>query len=161
MTNKPDPVDKPALLDREESTTSYLVELTHRILEAANRRDFDAMARSFTPNGVWDMTPLGMGLFEGHEAIRTFMADWIGAYEDYTVKAEDVHDLGGVTFGLLVQQGRPFGGGGFVSLRYVSVSTWRNGLVERSTQYTDLDEGRAAAERIAQERGWAVSHESS
>jgi hypothetical protein len=46
------------------------------------------MARFFTPKGVRDMTPLGMGVFEGHEAIRPFMADWIGAYEDYTVKAE-------------------------------------------------------------------------
>jgi hypothetical protein len=110
------------------------------------------MARFFTPNGVWDMTPLGMGVFEGHEAIRAFVADWIGAYEDYTVKAEEVCDLGGVTFAVLVQRGRPSGGSGFVSLRYVSVSTWRNWLVERSTQYTDVDDARAAAERLAQER---------
>jgi ketosteroid isomerase-like protein len=137
----------------EESTTPDVVELLHRTLEAANRRDFDAAARYFAPDGVWDLTPLGMGVFEGHEAIRTFMADWIGAYEDYTVKAEEVHDLGGVTFALLLQQGRPSGSRGFVSLRYVSVTTWRNGLAERSTQYTDIDEGRAAAERLAQERG--------
>ena len=114
------------------------MELLHRTLEAANRRDFEAMAGYFAPDGVWDTTPLGMGVFEGHEAIRTFMADWIGAYEDYTVKAEEVHDLGGVTFALLLQQGRPSGS---------------RGLAERSTQYTDIDEARAAAERLAQERG--------
>jgi ketosteroid isomerase-like protein len=137
----------------EQSTTPDPVELLHRTLEAANRRDFDAMTRYFTPDGVWDTTPLGMGVFEGREAIRTFLADWIGAYEDYTVKAEEVRDLGGVTFALLVQQGRPSGSGGFVSLRYVSVTTWRNGLAERSTQYTDIEEARAAAERLAEERG--------
>jgi hypothetical protein len=32
------------------------------------------------------------------------------------------------------------------------VATWSVGLIERSTQYPDIDEGRAAAERLAQER---------
>jgi ketosteroid isomerase-like protein len=97
---------------------------------------------------------MGMGVFEGHEAIRAFMADWIGAYEDFEVKAKEIRDLGSeVSFALLAQRGRPFDSNGFVHLRYASATTWRNGLVQRSTQYTDIDQARAAAERLAQERG--------
>jgi hypothetical protein len=34
-----------------------------------------------------------------------------------------------------------------------SVATWTNALIERTTTYPDIDEARAAAERLAQERG--------
>jgi ketosteroid isomerase-like protein len=138
----------------DESTTPDAVALTHGVADAASRRDFDAVARFWTPDGVWDMTPMGMGVFEGHEAIRAFMADWIGAYEDFEVKAEEIRDLGnGVIFALLAQRGRPFDSNGFVHLRYASVTTWRNGLIQRSAQYTDIDQARVAAERLAEERG--------
>ena len=33
------------------------------------------------------------------------------------------------------------------------VTTWDGGKIVRTTMYTDLDEGRAAAERLAHERG--------
>jgi hypothetical protein len=33
--------------------------------------------------------------------------------------------------------------------------TWRHGLIERLTTYADIDEARAAAERLAQERAQA------
>jgi hypothetical protein len=32
-------------------------------------------------------------------------------------------------------------------------------MIERFTTYTDIEEARAAAERLAKSRGWAVSHE--
>ncbi|HXW58406.1 MAG TPA: hypothetical protein VEJ23_02895 [Solirubrobacteraceae bacterium] len=34
-----------------------------------------------------------------------------------------------------------------------AVWTWRDGLIVRTTNYADLDEARAAAERLAKERG--------
>jgi len=33
------------------------------------------------------------------------------------------------------------------------VTTWAHGLIERATYYADIDEARAAAERLGQERG--------
>jgi hypothetical protein len=33
------------------------------------------------------------------------------------------------------------------------VTLWTDGLIERSSIYTDIDEARAAAERLAEERG--------
>ena len=45
MTDKPDPVDKPALLHREESTTPSPEETATRPREAVSRRDLDASPR--------------------------------------------------------------------------------------------------------------------
>jgi hypothetical protein len=47
------------------------------------------------------------------------------------------------------------GSSGEVTIRYGSVITWDDGLVVRVANYpeADIDEARAAAERLAQERG--------
>jgi hypothetical protein len=37
-------------------------------------------------------------------------------------------------------------------VRFPSVTTWTEGLIERQTDYMDIAEARAAAERLAQER---------
>jgi len=50
-------------------------------------------------------------------------------------------------------RGRLAGSSGSVELRYAGVSTWADGLIERVTTYLDINEARAAAERLAEERG--------
>jgi ketosteroid isomerase-like protein len=62
----------------EESTTPDLVERTRRSLEAANRRDFDAVMSFYGPDPVWDVSPKGLGLYVGVVAVRGFFEDWIG-----------------------------------------------------------------------------------
>jgi len=138
----------------EESTTPDLAELERRRVAAGSSGDFDAMVSFFAPDGVWDMSPLGMGVFEGRAAIRDFLQDWQGAYEEFGVETEQVLDLGnGVTLAVLLQSARPVGSSGDVRLRYAAVTVWVDGLIARLTNYTDIDEARAAAERLAHERG--------
>ena len=139
----------------EKSTTPDLVELGRRNNDAFNRRDFDAALATFTPDAVWDFSSIGMGIFVGREAARGLWEDWFGAYEDWEQVIEEFHDLGnGVALAVLLQRGRPAGSSGFVELRYASVAIIRgDGLTERNMVYTDIDEARAAAERLAQERG--------
>jgi hypothetical protein len=45
----------------------------------------------------------------------------------------------------------PADSAGWVRQRYAAVATWADGLVERQRNYFDIDEARAAAERLAQE----------
>jgi ketosteroid isomerase-like protein len=144
----------------EESTTPYL-ELIRRVNEAFNRRDFDAALATFTPNAVWDFSSIGMGIFVGREAIRGLWEDWFDAFEDWEQVIEELRDLGnGVALAVYLQRGRPAGSSGFVETHYVAVGfVGGDGLTERITFYTDLDEARAAAERLAEERAKAVSEE--
>ena len=138
----------------EESTTPDLVELVRGSFEAADRRDFDALMSFYAPDAVWDMSPFGMGTFEGLAAILGFFEDWMGAYEEYEMALQEALDLGdGVAFAVAIQKGRPAGSSSEVRLRYASVSIWENSLIVRVTNYTDIDKARAAAERIAEEPG--------
>ena len=153
MTNEPDPVDKPPLLHREESTTPDPVELRRGLLEAWNRRDFDAAQSFFAPDAVWETVGLGT-TFEGVAAIRGFWQDWWAGYEELWVELEEPLDLGnGVTFGVFVTKARPVGSSGYVRHKNAVVTVWVGGLVERVTNYFDIDEARADAERLAEERG--------
>jgi hypothetical protein len=108
----------------------------------------------YAPDAVLDTGPLAMGTFEGQTAIRSFYEDWSGAYDDFQFEAEEIEDLdsGVILFGGL-QRGRPRDSTGWAQVRTGYVVTWRNGLVERVTNYSDIDEARAAAERLAEERG--------
>jgi ketosteroid isomerase-like protein len=138
----------------EESTTPDMLATTRQSNEAISRRDFGAVVAIFWPDAALDTSPVGMGVFEGREAIRGFYEDWFGSYEDFEQVIEEAQDLGGdVGLALYLQRGRPAGSSGFVELRYAGVGIWRDGLVERLTLYTDIDEARVAAERLAEERG--------
>jgi ketosteroid isomerase-like protein len=97
------------------------------------------------------------GIFEGQAAIRAFVEDWWGMYEELEYKLEEVHDLGnGVVFAVVLQEARPTGIAGHVRQREGWVYVWVGGLIARLS-IPDIDEARAAAERLAQERGWAMS----
>ena len=135
----------------EESTTPDLVELGRRSIEAEDRE----VALSFyAPDAVWDASPWGMGVFEGKEAVRGFFEDWRSSYSGIERTTEEIRDLGNeVTFAVILQRARVVGSTGSVQLRYASVIEWRDGLIARNTTYTDIDEARTAAERLAEERG--------
>ncbi len=138
----------------EESTTPDLVELQKRLTDAIGRRDLDAITALYAPDVVYDMSPVGMGVFEGQAAARGFIEDWFASYEEHEFDAEETLDLGnGVGFRVLIQKGRPVGSSGEVQLRYATVSVWEDGKIARITNYGDIDEARAAAERLAEERG--------
>jgi ketosteroid isomerase-like protein len=136
----------------DESPTADLEDSVRRSLGAFARRDFDTVMTLYAPNAVWD-APMGVGVWEGREAIRRLFEDWRGSYQDFDQVIEELRDLGGVTFAVLLQRGRPRGSSGVVAVRLAVVGTWRDGLVDRFTWYTDPNQARAAAERLAEERG--------
>ncbi|MCW3034086.1 MAG: SnoaL-like domain [Solirubrobacteraceae bacterium] len=136
----------------EESTTPDPVELVRRAFEGANRRDTDAVMSSFAEDATFDGRALG-DRFEGRAAIRSFVEEWFGMYEELEYGLEEVRDLGnGVVFAVVVQNGRPAGSAGRVRQREGWAFVWVRGFVARLT-ISEVDEARAAAERLAEERG--------
>jgi ketosteroid isomerase-like protein len=137
----------------EESTTPDLVGLMRRWIEAADRRDVDVAGSFYAPDAVYESVGMGAS-FEGVAAIREFLGDFVGAYDEFGVEAEEVLDLGnGVTLAVVDQKGRPHGSSGEVQMRYAAVAIWVEGTIERFTSYTNVDEARDAAERLAESRG--------
>jgi hypothetical protein len=135
----------------EESTTPDLVKLTRRSIDA-QEESIEAAVSFYAHDAVWDAS-WGMGVYEGQEAVRSFFTDWRSAYEEMTRDIEVIRDLGsGITFAVIVQTARVLGSSGSVQLRYASVMEWSGALIVRNTTYRDVDEGRAAAERLAEDR---------
>ncbi len=136
----------------QESTTPDLVELMGRALEAVNRLDLDAVASSFAEDAIFDGRALG-DHFEGRAAIRSFVEEWFGAYEELAYRFEEVRDLGNeVVFAVVVQKGRLVGSAGHLQQREGWVFVWVRGLIARLAIF-EVDEARAAAERLAEDGG--------
>jgi ketosteroid isomerase-like protein len=136
----------------DESTTPDPVELTRRAFEAADRRDLDAVSSFFASDAVFEGQ---VGNLRGRAEIRSFLDEWFGAYDELEFELEDVRNLGsGVVFAVVVQEGALAGsaGHGHVRLREGWVFLWERDLIARRSTYEDIDEARAAAERLAAER---------
>ena len=139
-----------------------LVDAFRRSVEAFNRRDLDMTASIYAPDVVWDGTETGIGRFDGRTAFRAFLEDWIAAYDEVKVDAEEVLDLGnGVAFAILHQNARLIGSEGYVNQRDGWAFLWEHGLIVQVTAYRerDIDKARAAAERLAESGEQAISQE--
>jgi hypothetical protein len=96
---------------------------------------------------------MGLGVYVSAESIRPFIEEWICSYEEFELALDEVVDLGsGVVFAVVLQDARLVESAGEVHMRYASVNSGGDGLFERITNYTDIDEGRTAAKLLAQER---------
>jgi ketosteroid isomerase-like protein len=138
----------------EESTTPDLVERVRDLFETASRTDLDAHMRFYARDVVFDVSDAGLGTFEGSAAIRSFLEDWWGTWENYQNEVREVVDLGhGVVFVALWEDGRLVGSDGRVEQQRGWVLRWADGKVVSVTGYLDIDEARAAAERLAASRG--------
>jgi ketosteroid isomerase-like protein len=137
----------------DESTTPDPVELVRRQIEALKRRDLDGVMSNAAEDGVMEGRTDG-GVYEGRAAIRSFLEAWWSAYEEYEYELEEVSDLGGgVVFAIVIHGGRLVGStGGRIRLRDGWVYLWVGGTLARLIT-AEVDEARAAAERLAEERG--------
>ena len=137
----------------EESTTPDLVERWQGAAEAYARRDLHTAMRHFASDAVWDFSSAGFGSFEGATAIRSFLEDWLGAYETYEYTQEEGQNLGnGVLFVVASLGGRPAGSAGGVQERWCYTVAWAEGMIVRVVVTQDIEKARAAAERLAEER---------
>jgi ketosteroid isomerase-like protein len=133
----------------QESTTPDLVELVQGLVSVLDRCDVDTVVSFLAPDAVLEAA---VGRFEGVAAIRGFLEDWLGNYEEFAVSLEEVRDLGnGVAFAVILQEGRLVGSGQ-VQLRNAMVNVCVDGVVAHMITGPDIQEARAAAERLTE--GW-------
>ena len=137
-----------------ESTTPELLELLRRAFWGMNQHDADAVLEFFTPDAVWT-NPIGPEQrFEGEAAIRRLLLEWWSTFGDLAVTLDQVQEIGGgIVLAIFRQHGRPGGSSLAVEQTGALIIELANGKVARLAVYpTDIDEARAAAERLAEER---------
>jgi ketosteroid isomerase-like protein len=129
------------------------VEIVRRMMDAYNLRDFDVALSFFAPDAVFDASHRGLGVFQGQEMIRKVGEAWLQTFEDFETELRDVADFGrGVVFTVQRTLGRPGGSGYFVEGWEACVAVLQNGQIAYYTNYSNIDEARAAAERLAESR---------
>jgi ketosteroid isomerase-like protein len=137
----------------DDSTAPGLVGRVREVFEALSSGDFDALTTLCARDAVYESVAMG-ATFEGVAAIREFVEDMVGAHDAFDAKIEENLDLGsGIGLAVVHQTGRPAGSSFEAAMRYAAVSDWVEDLLVRITMYTDIDAGRAAAQRLAEERG--------
>ena len=135
----------------EDPTPLDPVEIARAGFEAFARGDFDGAVGFFTPNAVWEM--VGGETFEGTQAIRGFMEDFCGHFERFGVDVEEIRAFSDVVlFVVNTMWGRPLNSTVEVRQRGGFVYEIEDRLAVRCTAYSNVDEARAAAERLAEER---------
>src|SRR5947209_14574955 len=111
----------------EGSTTPDLVERMRDLIGALDRCDPDAVMSFFAQDAVLSAA---VGHFDGAAAIRGFVEDWLGNYEEFGVMLEEVRDLGnGVTFGVQRHEGRLVGSNVYEQLRHAAAYVWEDGII--------------------------------
>jgi ketosteroid isomerase-like protein len=137
----------------EESTPPDLVEVVTRLFEAADRGDWGAVVAPYATDVVWESED-GILDVAGTSGVRRFWEEWAGMFDDFTIKVETVADLGnGVVYAVYRSEGRPAGSTGVVTERTALIYEWMDGVIVRVMVRADMNDARAAAERLAEERG--------
>jgi ketosteroid isomerase-like protein len=140
-------------MSRSENPDSPL-ELTRRSFEAADSGDYDRMMSFYGPDSVFDMSDWGLGVHTGVAAIRTFFEAWIGAFEEFEMKLEEMRDLGGgVVFAVARQRALPARSRAPLQLRHAAIAVWLDGVAVSVTNYRDIDRAREIAESTAEGSG--------
>jgi ketosteroid isomerase-like protein len=122
----------------------------------ATGADVETTMSFYAPDAVWDGSPLGFEIYEGHEAIRQSLEEWTEIFEGHEEVDLEMLDLGnGVVFTATRLSGhqRSASGADRIQGLYGYVIVWTKDKISRMTVYPDIDEARAAAERLAEERG--------
>ncbi|MGH2926467.1 MAG: nuclear transport factor 2 family protein [Solirubrobacterales bacterium] len=92
------------------------------------------------PDFVWDMQTFpwpGTQLYEGIEGSRTFLAEWIEAWEDWELEVERLLDAGDDVVAIVRQRGRSKASGVPVDMHFAQVWTIRDRKQVRMRMYAD------------------------
>jgi ketosteroid isomerase-like protein len=137
----------------EGPTARASIQSVRDAFAAATAEDLDGVTANLAPNAVWVMDEVGLGPFEGVQAIRAFLLEWWALWEEHHHDVENVVVLSeSVGYVIIREGGRMKGSNAAVAARVAHVLESIDGRVVRDTTYVDIDEARAAAERLAQER---------
>jgi hypothetical protein len=98
------------------------------LLDAFNRRDLDAFV-ALADDGIEVESRLVAmeGGYHGHEGLRTWWGDFLGAFPDYNLELEELRDLGDVTLGHMRGWGHGAGSATPLVDPFWIPMRWRNG----------------------------------
>jgi len=122
------------------------VELVHRLIEAVNRRDFDAaLALMDDDVEVASRIVAIEGGLRGHDGVRLWWQNWFDTWPDYKIEVVEVRDGGDVTLAAFRAVGH--GAGSEVPFQDTAwmLCQWRAGKCIAWRVFTNRSEALGAA----------------
>lgn len=108
----------------------------------------DMLADIVAPEFVWDMSHYSgwpeEQTYHGIEGARTFLRRWTGAWDDWELEVESMHDAGDQVLVIAHQSGRSKEAGLRVEMTMAMVWTLRDGKETRMEMYSDPSEAMRA-----------------
>jgi hypothetical protein len=106
------------------------VELMLESYDAFNRRDWDALVLLVDDAVEIESRLVAFeGGYHGHEGLRRWWDNFLGAFPDYTLEVEELRDLGDVTLGRIRGWGHAAGSATPLVDPFWHPVRWRNGMV--------------------------------
>jgi ketosteroid isomerase-like protein len=107
------------------------------------------VAELVTPDFVWDMSNFRgwpeQQVYEGPEEAQRFIEEWGGAWDDWELEVDTLHDAGEKVVALIRQRGRSKATGLPVEMTFAQVWTLSDGRQTRMDMYSDQSEALEAA----------------
>ena len=123
------------------------VELTSRAFQAFNERDIDAVLAGLHDEvEAFPRLAAVEGGYSGHDGVRRWWAELLGAFPDFQVEVLEVRDLGDFIVAALQLRGRGSGSDTPVDATVWHVNQFRDGEVIRWRVYTNESEALKAVE---------------
>jgi ketosteroid isomerase-like protein len=102
-----------------------------------------------SPEFVWDMSNFHgwpeQQTYEGVEGARSFLEEWVSAWDDWELEVDSLHDAGDKVVSFVRQRGRSKAAGMPVEMSFAQVWTLRDGKQTRMDMYSDREEALEAA----------------
>jgi ketosteroid isomerase-like protein len=106
------------------------VQLVHEIIEALNRGDVEGMLARMDRDFEWrplESSPVGGGVYRGHEQVRRYVEDWLGIFDDLRLDLEEPTEVGDRVVAMVQGHGRGRASGLQLDTRFCQVWTIRGG----------------------------------
>jgi ketosteroid isomerase-like protein len=115
------------------------------------RRGYEEFARSrafvadlATPDFVWDMTHFHgwpeQQVYEGVQGAERFLRDWLSAWDEWDLQAQELLDGGDKVVAVVHQRGRAKSTGIVADMSFAQVWTIVDGKQTRMEMYSDVGE---------------------
>ena len=114
------------------------VEIIRLMYEAYLAGEADRALAFFDADVSVDFTVRGdTGVSRGRDALSQTVATWVGVWDDYSERIEEIHDLGDKVCVIATQRGRGKGSGVELQSRFAQLYELEDGLITSVTMYMD------------------------
>jgi|SRR5215212_64328 len=124
------------------------VEIVRLMYGAYLAGDVERALAYFHPDVSVDFTVrVDTGVREGREALSEIVATWVGTWEDYSERIDEIRDLGDTVCVIATQRGRGKGSGLELENEFAQLYEVKNGLITSVTMYMSPAEALEGAGR--------------